>query len=862
MRIVIDMQGAQTGNRFRGIGRYAISLALAIARNAGEHEIWLALNVAFPDSITDIRAAFDGIVPSRRIRLFEIPTPVDEIDPTHAWRVRAAEKVREHFIFGLRPDVVLLTSLFEGLTDDAVTSVGAFSDPCNTAVILYDLIPLRRQAAYLPTPAHRQHYARKIESLRKAGLLLAISDFSRQDAIAALGLAPQRVLNISAAVDARFQPCHYSADEARALRERFGLARKMVMYAPGGFDARKNFQGLIDAYALLPAGVRAGHQLVIVSKISDGDRAHLTRLRKAAGLGDDEFVLTGYVSDAELVALYNLATLFVFPSTYEGFGLPMLEAMACGAPTIGSCTTSVPEVIGWEQALFDPASAPSIAARMAQVLGDDALRARLRQHGLRQAGKFSWDEAAKRAIAQFEAQFQAHPSSNTGKCIEHTEVPILESMDGNSIEYAETAILESIAGISTSCKPRDSDLMAVANAIAFNTGGDLARQLWIDISEIVQRDAKSGIQRVVRSILLELLNNGAQGHVVRPIYFDGKRYRHANTFVAGFLGRPVPASAGEAGVDGVAEFNQGDIYLGLDLNAHLARTLHPVHMRLQHVGVHVYFVVYDILLMRRPDWWHAGTSTVFEEWLRSITQVATGLVCISSAVADEVTQWMDEHPPLRRGVPAISSFHLGADVENSVPSQGMPADANQVLSQLTGKPSFLMVGTLEPRKGHAQTLAAFELLWAQDVDAILVIVGKNGWLVEALTQVLGRHAQRGKKLFWLEAISDEYLARVYLASTCLIAASEGEGFGLPLIEAAQHQRPIIARDLPVFREVAGEHALYFSGLDAESLAQAVRAWLALNARGLAPQSVNMPWLSWRQSVKQLLARILPEGTSA
>jgi glycosyltransferase involved in cell wall biosynthesis len=109
-----------------------------------------------------------------------------------------------------------------------------------------------------------------------------------------------------------------------------------------------------------------------------------------------------------------------------------------------------------------------------------------------------------------------------------------------------------------------------------------------------------------------------------------------------------------------------------------------------------------------------------------------------------------------------------------------------------------------------------------------------------------------KKLFWLAGISDEYLEKIYKASTCLIAASEGEGFGLPLIEAAQHKISIVARDIPVFREVAGEHAYYFAGLAAEDLAGAIQQWLALHASDDAPGSDAMPWLTWKQSARQLI----------
>src|SRR3990167_905725 len=106
MRIVIDMQGAQTESRFRGIGRYSLALALAMARNSGGHEIWLALNAAFPESIADIRLAFAGIIPKERLRVFDLPAPVAECDTGNAWRARAAEKIREHFIQKLQPDAV------------------------------------------------------------------------------------------------------------------------------------------------------------------------------------------------------------------------------------------------------------------------------------------------------------------------------------------------------------------------------------------------------------------------------------------------------------------------------------------------------------------------------------------------------------------------------------------------------------------------------------------------------------------------------------------------------------------------------------------------------------------------------------
>ena len=138
-----------------------------------------------------------------------------------------------------------------------------------------------------------------------------------------------------------------------------------------------------------------------------------------------------------------------------------------------------------------------------------------------------------------------------------------------------------------------------------------------------------------------------------------------------------------------------------------------------------------------------------------------------------------------------------------------------------------------------------------------MLVGRAGWRVEALLERLRQHPRRQTQLFWLEGISDEYLEKIYAASTCLIAASYDEGFGLPLIEAAQHKLPIMARDIAVFREVAGEHAYYFDGLAPQDLASAIERWLALHASGQHPRSDAMPWLTWAQSAQQLLQRILP-----
>jgi glycosyltransferase involved in cell wall biosynthesis len=402
VRIVLDLQAGQTiGSRHRGIGRYSMALARAMVEQAGHHEIHIGASQAFADALEDMRGAFPEIASAGRFRVWQPPMPVGEAWPDNRWRMRAAELIREAWLREARPDVIHICSLFEGFSDDAVTSV---PDPgaCATAVTLYDLIPYVNQERYLSNTPVREWYLRKLEHLRKADLLLAISEYSRREALDTLGLDPERIVTVFPAADARFRRLNIPLVEEQDLRMRLGLKRPFVMYT-GGIDYRKNLEGLIEAYALLPQELRQQHCLAIVCRAGAAEREKLLQCARNKGLSDGEVAITGYVSDVDLVALYNLCKLFVFPSLHEGFGLPVLEAMHCGAPVIGSDRSSIPEVLGLRDALFDPASPAVICAKIHAALTDGRFRERLTAHGGQQAHKFSWQDSGRRALEAFQA---------------------------------------------------------------------------------------------------------------------------------------------------------------------------------------------------------------------------------------------------------------------------------------------------------------------------------------------------------------------------------------------------------------------------------------------------------------------------
>lgn len=838
MRIVIDMQGAQTESRFRGIGRYTVALAQGIVRNRGKHEVILALSGLFPDTIEPIRAEFDSLLPQESIRVWHAPGPVREGEAGNTWRRQVAELIREAFLASLKPDVVHISSLFEGYVDDAVTSIGCFDQIVPVSISLYDLIPLLNPNHYLkPNPAYERYYLGKINHLRHASLLLSISESSRQEGLTHLGVLENNVVNISSSADAQFRPVSLDKEQTRALQRKLGLSRPFVLYT-GGADERKNLPRLINAYARLSPELRKSHHLVFAGRVHQSELPLLKQAAKSAGLGKNELIFTGYVSDDELVKLYNICKLFVFPSWHEGFGLPVLEAMACGRAVIGSNVSSLPEVIGYNNALFDPFSEQSISNKIAQALVDDTFRIELACHGIERAKQFSWDISAQRAISAMEY------------LTEKKNKPLI-SLLYRSVDDITSKLTRKISN--TTCHlANEQVLLSLAKAIASSIPHESSkRQLMVDISELVQRDARSGIQRVVRSILHELLYNTPPDFRIEPVYANVDRigYRYARRFVSQFLN-----CIDDALVDEPAEFKAGDIFLGLDLQPQVVRAQREFYRELRRNGLQVRFVVYDLLCVLMPHFFVEGAAEEYRGWLEVVGQ-SNGAICISKAVADDLTTWFEENGREKLCSFSISWFHLGADIQYSLHTLGLPADAARVLEVLQSRISFLMVGTLEPRKGHAQVLGAFEYLWDQGIQVDLVIIGKQGWMVETLIKRLCNHLELGKRLFWLEGISDEYLEEIYKVSTCLIAASEGEGFGLPLIEAAQYKLPIITRDIPVFREVAGDHAFYFSGLEPEDLAEAIRSWLGLYVKGLHPKSDNMPWLTWRESADRLVSLI-------
>jgi glycosyltransferase involved in cell wall biosynthesis len=364
---LFDLQGVQSrAHGERGVARYLIELAAALERGFPTAVAKYLLNPDLPMAV-----ALESLPPPGRIA---------SVDPLPGGA--ALYHVGSPFEPGVSIDR-LWPRAARGL---------------RLVVTLYDLIPELFEETYLADPPVRAGYRARLGLLRHADRVLAISKSTANDAVVHLGLRADRVVVVGAAPAAMFTPPE-SREAARAeLRRRLPRVEPGFVLYTGGIDFRKNIDRLLDAYGTLDEEIRRAHQLVIVCKVLPEELAVLEGRLGALGIAD-RVHFTGFVPDEELRLLYGATDLFVFPSLYEGYGLPLAEALACGAPVVASDTSSLTELVDDPQARFDPYDTGSIGATLERFLLEPELRERLRRAD---TGLQTWDDVAARTAAVYE----------------------------------------------------------------------------------------------------------------------------------------------------------------------------------------------------------------------------------------------------------------------------------------------------------------------------------------------------------------------------------------------------------------------------------------------------------------------------
>jgi len=269
-----------------------------------------------------------------------------------------------------------------------------------TVVTIHDLIPLLLPE-YRGGLLVRLYTSLVSISARRASLAITDSAASRQDIIARLGLSAGRVHVVHLAADERYTPAPVPGD--REVRARYRLPERYVLYL-GGFDVRKNVAAVLGAYRWAGPAIGKDCPLVIAGRLPQEDSPFAPdprRLARELEVDERTVRFTGFVEEADKPALYRSAVAFVFPSRYEGFGLPPLESLACGTPVVGSDVSSIPEVVGEAGVLLLPNDVEGMAQALIRLATDDGFRAELSRRALAQAARFSWERAARETLAVY-----------------------------------------------------------------------------------------------------------------------------------------------------------------------------------------------------------------------------------------------------------------------------------------------------------------------------------------------------------------------------------------------------------------------------------------------------------------------------
>jgi len=365
MRIGID--GRYIQDHFPGIGRYTYNLVQALTKAAPEDSFVLLHNPKLVNTRYDLETLQS---PNLEIVAIEVPT----FSLAEQWRlpsiVRGLRLDLFHSPYYIKPYLLL----------------------CPSVVTIHDLIP-KLYPQYLPSLWKRAIFEVAIRlAVASTRRVISVSQSTRDDLVRLLGVAPFKVSVIPEGVDTRFKP----ADEKAIfnLRQKHNLPVGYILYL-GTNKPHKNLARLVGAFAK----AKTERKLVLAGK-EDPRYSEAHEVTKQLGL-QDRVVFLGRVSEDDLPALYSGAALFVFPSLYEGFGLPLLEAMACGVPVISSSTSSLPEIAGQAAVMVDPLDLSQLARALERVLGDSNLRASMREEGLEQAAQFSWERTAVETLAVY-----------------------------------------------------------------------------------------------------------------------------------------------------------------------------------------------------------------------------------------------------------------------------------------------------------------------------------------------------------------------------------------------------------------------------------------------------------------------------
>lgn len=372
--------------------------------------------------------------------------------------------------------------------------------------------------------------------------------------------------------------------------------------------------------------------------------------------------------------------------------------------------------------------------------------------------------------------------------------------------------------------------------------------IMLDMSGIIENDKKTGIQRVVKNI-------------VRASYSQNKyeilvTRRLVNSLVepSEWLQKNDLKVNKTNCINNKIEYSNGDVFVLLDTIWNNYDKYKNAIDNIRNCKGKVISIIYDIIPLKEPEKCTEFYVKYFKIMFLDILERCDGLIAISKYVADDVISYINNNNIKVRDNFKIGWFHMGVSKRNFEITK-----VNYKIEEIIRKKTFIMVGTVEPRKDHKTVIDAFEKLWNENIDVSLCIVGKIGWKVEKLIDRIRSHSEFNHRLFFLEQPTDSELGYCYNNAEALIFASVEEGFGLPLIEAASYKLPLIISDIPIFKEIAEDNAIYFKCEDSYDLKNKIQDYFNLKEKNLLPKSEKIKINTWEDSLNDMINIIVEDN---
>lgn len=828
MKIGIDLKPFSTGSKYRGIGMYSRELIKELLKLENDAEYHF-LNMYTPyhnDPEMDEKCY---------LHEYYMGPKIVDVGEKQLFRDESLDNMTEayvrHFLKKSEIEVMLFTSPNEYGT---LYKAEWFKDVF-TVGILYDLIPLIFPDQCLFDRKYKADYERSLKFIKNLDLLLAISESAKNDAVKLLGIPPEKIAVIYAGIDPDFRKL--PKVKVNDLKAKYQIADPFILFA-GGIDFKKNIEGVIRAFSKIEKALLKKYQLVIVGKTAQDVIDKFYHIANECGIRE-KVICTGFVPKEDLIGLYNIADLFVFPSLYEGFGLPVIEAMACGTRVLTSDCSSLAEIAKDYAVLINPKREKSITKGIMQILNHPLESIELAEKAISYAQSYTWKKVAETAYQAITQKF------------------ILPNCDIEASPFLiDDTLLKNIAALFAYHGVELTDSIKE----------DLIEQL-LTVSEGKSLDIKNGKYRIIYDVTVvrEWLKSDYQtgiGRVCNELYKELKKKVNLvpvaiETHKKQSIYKLVDMYTYEI-MDTIITLKENDIFFMPEFQVRGVQvpTNHPYANELRKIGIKCYAILYDILPLQFPQYFEKKTAAGFKEYLLELLENYDGILSDSCAVSDEIIKYYQENLIGRfQHDIKIGYFHLG---QNSFQDNSTGIVRTQIKNFFEdAEQVYFMLGTIEPRKGHELVLKAFEELWDDGKDECLCIMGHMGWNMQQFVKHLKNHPQFGKRLLFIEAASDAEVKYAYQHAAALIQASAGEGFGLPLIETGSYGLPILCSNIPVFHEVAGNNALYFERNTA-GIIKVIEEFQGLLEEEKLPCSSDIETVTWKNAADRVMKMIVED----